>query len=827
MSRNRLFAATAVLALATLTGSCDCGSGSVTGDDPASGDARVPAPDSDYILVPPPDTGSSRGCTTSSECAGETCFAGICCHAAAAVCGSVCCAAGTTCLFNQCVTPGKACYTAAECGSDEYCETALGIGPAPGDPVDAGLCTQPPPQTGRCLARPAVCSPGVDAACVRACEYRPDPEAALDAVPRWSWGPVAETFPDYTDIWSTPVVGRLFDSNCDGKVDELDPPNVVFVSGNAAGTCCGCLKAADGGVLVPSTCHTGVLRALDGQSGRELWSLDKLPGSNGFMGLSLAIGDLLPDPAEPRMEIAAITAEGFLVLVSGSGELLKKSDLPIPNAEATSSFGWGGGLAIADMNGDGKPEIAFGPHVFSLETGDLLLKFTGRGGTGGSSALSTFADIDGDGLSELVVGKAAFHWPDGAVVWVRTDRPIPAADGGVGKVFPEGFPAVADLDQDGEPEVVVVAAGHVFILRGSDGSNAVAPLLLEGADVTGGGPPTVADFDGDGKPEIGVAQELVYFVLKPTVPAPGQISGVRVLYRKPNHDLSSSVTGSTVFDFEGDGRAEVIYGDECFLWVFDGEKGGVRFATSRTSFTATEASLVADVDGDGRAEIVLVSNGASPSGWKCLDAQGVPVEVDGVTWQPGPTASKAYRGITVFGDRAKGWVGTRALWNQHTYHVTGICDDRDSACPASSHYGQIPSHEPKSWSKPWTNNFRQNVQDEGVFDAPDPTVSVSAECSDPLRITVAVRNAGQASRPAGVAVAVFVEEAGGTRQIATTSTTRALLPSQTELLIVELEAGSGDLAFHAKIINDPAHPTFHECRTGNNRSETIVAPCPE
>src|SRR3954453_18023139 len=94
---------------------------------------------------------------------------------------------------------------------------------------------------------------------------------------------------------------------------------------------------------------------------------------------------------------------------------------------------------------------------------------------------------------------------------------------------------------------------------------------------------------------------------------------IAVVGKTPNHDLSSSVTGSTVFDFEGDGKAEVIYGDECFLWVFDGQTGAGRFAAPHTSFTGTEASLVADVDGDGRSEIVMVTNGASPAagsgGW--------------------------------------------------------------------------------------------------------------------------------------------------------------------------------------------------------------------
>ena len=73
---------------------------------------------------------------------------------------------------------------------------------------------------------------------------------------------------------------------------------------------------------------------------------------------------------------------------------------------------------------------------------------------------------------------------------------------------------------------------------------------------------------------------------------------MRAAWSTGNHDFSSSVTGSTVFDFEGDGIAEVIYNDECYMWVYDGPTGNVRFAAPTNSFTGTEASLVVDIDGN-------------------------------------------------------------------------------------------------------------------------------------------------------------------------------------------------------------------------------------
>lgn len=751
------------------------------------------------------------GC--AMDCGAGVCVEGSCCPSASQVCGDACCAAGAVCLFNQCVTPGRACHTGNDCAAGEYCETALGgdggVTDA-GTPGDGGVCTQPLPLGGRCVGLPPVCADGgvSDGGCLEACEYHA-PVSQLTAVARWTWDQSTATVrPNFTDVWSTPAVGRVVDANCDGRLDELDPPSVVFVSGKSLeattglGTCCQCTNTT------PTACHTGVLRALDGRTGQEAWSLDKAsPTSSGFAGISVALGDVDKDG---KVDVVAVTGEGFVVLIDSTGAVTRTSDQPIPG-NAGGSFGWGGGLALADLDGDGFTEIAFGRTVFTTTNGAITRLWTGAAGFGGggvNQALSTFVDLDGaaDGHLELLAGNTAYR-ADGTILWQRAD-------------LTDGFPAVGDFNRDGQPDVALVGAGKLVILEGLTGQNALPIVTLPGTG--SGGPPTVADFDGDGKPEIGVAMATFYSVLKP------DYAGMKidVLWQTANHDLSSSVTGSSVFDFEGDGRAEVIYADECFLWVFDGVSGAVRFAAPHTSFTATEASLVADVDGDGRAEMLMISNSADPSnaGWKCKDANGNPVTVNGATWAPGPAVSQSYRGVTLFGDSANSWVGTRTLWNQHTYHVSNICDDRDSACTGANGYGAIPTVERKSWTVPWLNNFRQNVQDQGRFDAPDPTPALTLDCMSPLRAHVFVRNVGLASLPAGVEAAVF-KKGTPDLEVGRVTTTRPLAPGQTEALTVSLSSGTATDTYFARIVVDPVNPRFHECRPGNNDSPPVTPVC--
>jgi len=216
-----------------------------------------------------------------------------------------------------------------------------------------------------------------------------------------------------------------------------------------------------------------------------------------------------------------------------------------------------------------------------------------------------------------------------------------------------------------------------------------------------------------------------------------------VLWAQPSKDASSNITGSAIFDFDGDGTGEAVYRDECFLRVYNGASGEVIFSAPAWSGTGLDYPVIADVDADFATEIVVPRGGD-------LDLNCP--EFDPLF--PGGEPSQPATGFVILRDPEDRWASSRPVWNQHVYSVTHVTDD-----------GRIPAAgdvEP-NWLVPGLNNFRQNTQGEfGLFEVADLTaefVDPEAVCAlNPGVVTLEaeVCNRGTAPAAAG-AVASFVE----------------------------------------------------------------------
>src|SRR5690606_32036337 len=122
-----------------------------------------------------------------------------------------------------------------------------------------------------------------------------------------------------------------------------------------------------------------------------------------------------------------------------------------------------------------------------------------------------------------------------------------------------GFTAIADVDLDGDPDVVVVrnenntANGPVrmYVWDGQTGEVMGITPVLEG----GGPQPFIGDIDGDGRPEI-------VFVTNSRLRA-YYYDGTNVAEKWVlNTSDTSGVTTLTMFDFNNDGASELVYRDE-------------------------------------------------------------------------------------------------------------------------------------------------------------------------------------------------------------------------------------------------------------------------
>lgn len=670
-------------------------------------------------------------CGTPAVCCdvGDECFEGECVPACASgvrcgADGSVCCDVGDVCLASECASPGAGCTDSFDCNEGEFCEPTLG----------------------QCLPQPE--GP--------LCELRPE-NVTFEPTIEWQWEgwSMDSTF---KQVQSTPAIA---------DIDNDGLPEVATVA----------YKNTSNNMLI----------VLNGEDGSENLMI---PVSTYQVrwGTGPAVGNMDDDD---ELEIVFMTdAPRTLVVIEHDGQ----------EKWATALSGTGQGYpALANLDDDPEPEVVIGGQWFDND--GTLMQNKGWIGTNGEWSVSAVADINGDGSPDIVGGNVVYD-VDGSEIWRNTSSGIS-----------DGFVAVADMNRDTQPDVVTISGGDAWVLDGADGTLLFGPVGIPGGGT--GGAPTVADFDGDGRPEFAAAGRGNYAVYdldctdggEAAFCASGTTNGI--LWSIAVQDLSSSVTGSSVFDFEGDGKAEVIYNDECSLYILSGEDGSVLLKMLNSSRTAAEYPLIVDVDADGNSEFIVPANDDQIGRDKCADAW--PMSSD-----PGTN------GVIAFGDLNDKWVRTRRVWNQHSYHVTNV--------EAS---GAIPVVEADSWSGEGLNNYRQNVQGAGVFNAPDLSVAGlsvnTSSCPASIGVQAQIVNSGSLGVGAGVPVGFYQGVPPDGTLLGFESTTVPLLPGQSQTLVRGFVPEPGDIGpwdFYVTVDDEAAGLSLAlECGEDNNEGSVGAAKC--
>jgi RHS repeat-associated protein len=514
----------------------------------------------------------------------------------------------------------------------------------------------------------------------KACR-KPVAGGTVDPVLQWEWTG-SPNFPDYDQVMTTPLVGQMSDDNGDGRIDANDDTDIVVITWPNTSR-----GAYD------TKLNNAAIRIFDGKTGREIRTIKTTPGVDGYSFLALADidGDGQTDIVVPDQN------SGIQVLRADGTQIWRRGSL-----DGKSPYGRM--PSVADLDGDGHPEIVVGTYVLSY-TGQVLWRLSGWSGRpatiGTLSGVVSISDLDDDGKQEIVAGGMAYR-ADGTVLWKNT---------AVG----DGYTAIGNLVGDARPEIVVVHGGSVFLLSATGQKLWGAAIPKNPFTSISGGPPTLADMDGDGQLEIGVAGNQTYTVFN----ADGS-----VLWKAATDDRSE-VTGSTVFDFDGDGEAEIVYNDEHYLRILRGRDGAVLFQALSTSGTTMEYPVVANVDDDPEAEIIA----GSSSYFAFFDGQ----TTDGTT-----------HGLRVFQSATHSWQPTRSIWNQHAYHIDNINDD-----------GTVPAGSTPSWKT--HNTWRLNTfLDRDPGGLPDLALfDLRLDPASPHSLHVTARNRGLGPTSAQTVVHVY------------------------------------------------------------------------
>lgn len=403
--------------------------------------------------------------------------------------------------------------------------------------------------------------------------------------------------PTVTDPWNVQIEWRiaieytyhpglitnLTDDDGDGDVDEMDTPDIAYVTG------------------------LGRLLVVDGATGVEHW------GFSGFE--SYAIGALADVDSDGVTDILSIKKTGEVVALRANGAKIWESAVP---STGVTDF-----LTVADLNGDGAPEVISTALVLNGQDGSVLWEpeLTDRITYHAPIA----ADLDQDGDQEVIIQDTVYD-SDGTLLWSGSIQ------GRIGH-----WSAVLNYDSDKEAEIAMIGDARLAIYE-HDGTE----ILNSFTGLSQPGPPCVGDFDGDGKAEIAVPSEFTLTAY--------ELNGAKMW--TANIFDPSGAAGCSAYDFDGDGALEILFADQSSFYIFDGATGAVNFESAdHGSGTGFEYPTVADVDNDGSAEVIVSSS-----------EHGL------------------YEGITVFGHFTNGWPKSGPTWSVHDFALTNI--NSDGSVPA-------------------------------------------------------------------------------------------------------------------------------------------------
>jgi hypothetical protein len=399
---------------------------------------------------------------------------------------------------------------------------------------------------------------------------------------------------------------------------------------------------------------------------------------NGSPLATTFISDTQLTATVPASDIATASTAAVTVANPNPGGVSNTQFFSIAVAGGSVSFlpavtyntgGYSSSLVVADVNGDGKPDLIVANWGNTRTVGVLL----GNGdGTFQPARLITnlgfialfnalaVADVNGDGKLDLIVATCCESNGDGeaAVLLGNGDgtfqAPVFYDSGGL-----QGGPlAVADLTGNGIPDIVMAnwdnSTGNVGVLLGN-GDGTFQPALISAAPVD---PSclTIADVNRDGKLDALVCSEDSVAVLL------GNGNGTFQSFTSTNFPTGFCTFAVAIADVNGDGLPDMVAPnagpDSCsptgFAGILLGDGNSTLFHPEvnyeANSNAGIGAVAVSDLNGDGKLDVMVTAGGYGPGSVGVLLGNGDGTFQAATSYGTGGTGSHAIVAADLNGD---------------------------------------------------------------------------------------------------------------------------------------------------------------------------------